>query len=119
MKILDVYEMTETTGAVTANTPDAFRLGTVGRPLPGMELKIAEDGEILVRGPVTSPGISGRRRRRLACSVQMAGCTPATSAHSTQIGSFAWSAVRRNSSSRPGERICPPQPSKACLWSTG
>ena len=60
MKILDVYGMTETTGAVTANTPDAFRLGTVGRPLPGMEIKIAEDGEILVRGPVTTPGYLGQ-----------------------------------------------------------
>lgn len=59
IKILDVYGMTETTGAVTANTPGAFRLGTVGRPLPGMELKIAEDGEILVRGPVTTPGYLG------------------------------------------------------------
>ncbi len=59
IKILDVYGMTETTGAVTANTPDAFRLGTVGRPLPGIELKIAEDGEILVRGPVTTPGYLG------------------------------------------------------------
>jgi long-chain acyl-CoA synthetase len=59
MTILDVYGMTETTGAVTANTPAAFRLGTVGRPLPGMELKIAEDGEILVRGPVTTPGYLG------------------------------------------------------------
>jgi long-subunit acyl-CoA synthetase (AMP-forming) len=56
VKILDVYGMTETTGAVTANTPDAFRLGTVGRPLPGMEIKIAGDGEILVRGPVNTPG---------------------------------------------------------------
>jgi long-chain acyl-CoA synthetase len=59
IKILDVYGMTETTGAVTANTPDAFKLGTVGRPLPGMELKIAEDGEILVRGPVNTPGYLG------------------------------------------------------------
>ncbi|MGE5291690.1 MAG: AMP-dependent synthetase/ligase [Micromonosporaceae bacterium] len=59
IKILDVYGMTETTGAVTANTPDAFRLGTVGRPLPGMEIKIAEDGEILVRGPVNTPGYLG------------------------------------------------------------
>ena len=57
--ILDVYGMTETTGAVTANTRDAFRLGTVGRPLPGIEVKIAEDGEILVRGPVTTPGYLG------------------------------------------------------------
>jgi len=56
MKILDVYGMTETTGAFTTNTPDAFRLGTVGRALPGVELKIAEDGEILTRGPLNTPG---------------------------------------------------------------
>ena len=60
MKILDVYGMTETTGAVTANTPDAFRLGTVGRPLPGMEIKVADDGEILVRGPISTPGYLGQ-----------------------------------------------------------
>jgi long-subunit acyl-CoA synthetase (AMP-forming) len=59
VKILDVYGMTETTGAVTANTPGVFRLGTVGRPLPGMEIKIADDGEILVRGPVNTPGYLG------------------------------------------------------------
>ncbi len=59
MKILDVYGMTETTGAVTANTPDAFRLGTVGRPLPGIEVTIADDGEVLVRGPVSTPGYLG------------------------------------------------------------
>jgi long-chain acyl-CoA synthetase len=59
VKILDVYGLTETTGAVTANTPDAFRLGTVGRPLPGVEIQIADDGEILVRGPVNTPGYLG------------------------------------------------------------
>jgi len=56
MKILDVYGMTETTGAFTANTPAGFRLGTVGRPYPGVEVKIAGDGEILARGPLTTPG---------------------------------------------------------------
>ena len=60
MKILDVYGMTETTGAFTANTPTEFRLGTVGRPVPGMEVRIAEDGEILVRGPLTTPGYLNR-----------------------------------------------------------
>jgi long-chain acyl-CoA synthetase len=48
MKILDVYGMTETTGA--------FRLGTVGRAVPGVEVRIAEDGEILTRGPLNTPG---------------------------------------------------------------
>ncbi len=56
MKILDVYGMTETTGAFTTNTPDAFRLGTVGRPVPGVEVWIADDGEILTRGPLNTPG---------------------------------------------------------------
>jgi long-chain acyl-CoA synthetase len=56
MKMLDVYGMTETTGAFTTNTPAAFRLGTVGRAVPGMEVMIAEDGEILARGPLNSPG---------------------------------------------------------------
>jgi long-subunit acyl-CoA synthetase (AMP-forming) len=60
MKILDVYGMTETTGAFTANTPAEFKLGTVGRPVPGMEVKIAEDGEILARGPLTTAGYHGR-----------------------------------------------------------
>jgi long-chain acyl-CoA synthetase len=66
IKILDVYGMTETTGAVTANTPHAFKLGTVGRPLPGMEIKIAEDGEILIRGPVNTPGYLGQPEASVA-----------------------------------------------------
>jgi long-chain acyl-CoA synthetase len=60
MKILDIYGMTETTGAFTTNTPGAFKLGTVGRPYPGMEVRIAADGEILVRGPLTTPGYLNR-----------------------------------------------------------
>jgi long-subunit acyl-CoA synthetase (AMP-forming) len=56
MTILDIYGMTETTGAFTSNTPGAFKLGTVGRVFPGMEVRIAGDGEICVRGPITTPG---------------------------------------------------------------
>ena len=56
LRILDVYGMSETTGAFTNNTPDAFKLGTVGRPSPGIEVRIAEDGEILTRGPLNTPG---------------------------------------------------------------
>jgi long-chain acyl-CoA synthetase len=56
VRILDVYGMSETTGAFTTNTPQAFRLGTVGRPVPGIEVRIAVDGEILARGPLATPG---------------------------------------------------------------
>ena len=43
--------MTETATASTVSTREAYKFGTVGRPLPGAEVKIAEDGEILIRGP--------------------------------------------------------------------
>jgi long-chain acyl-CoA synthetase len=56
MKILDVYGMTETTGAFTSNTTAAFRLGTVGRAVAGTEITITDDGEILTRGPLNTPG---------------------------------------------------------------
>ena len=56
MAMLDVYGMTETTGAFTTNTPADFKLGTVGRAVAGIEVKIADDGEILARGPLNTPG---------------------------------------------------------------
>jgi long-chain acyl-CoA synthetase len=58
--ILDVYGMTETTGAVTANINGAFKLGTVGRPFPGVELRLAPDGEIVVRSATCTPGYLNR-----------------------------------------------------------
>ncbi|MDE0883310.1 MAG: long-chain fatty acid--CoA ligase [Myxococcota bacterium] len=51
VEILEGYGMTETTAATCCNLPGTGRIGTVGAALPGMEVKIAEDGEILMRGP--------------------------------------------------------------------
>jgi long-chain acyl-CoA synthetase len=49
--IYNGWGMTETTSGATANTPAAHRYGSVGKALPGVELKLAPDGELLVRGP--------------------------------------------------------------------
>ena len=49
--VLEGYGMTETATAATASTIDNYRFGSVGRPLPGQEVRIAEDGEVLLKGP--------------------------------------------------------------------
>jgi len=48
--VLEGYGLTETTAALTANLPNASKIGTVGRPLPGTTIRVAEDGELLVAG---------------------------------------------------------------------
>jgi len=49
--VLEGWGMTETSTAATISTPDDYKIGTIGKPLPGCEIKIADDGEILVQGP--------------------------------------------------------------------
>lgn len=56
LKILEGYGLTETTAAIAINRLDDFKIGSVGKPLDGVQIKIAEDGEILVRGDLVFRG---------------------------------------------------------------
>jgi long-chain acyl-CoA synthetase len=49
--VLEGWGMTETSTAATISTPEDFKVGTIGKPFPGCQVKIADDGEILVKGP--------------------------------------------------------------------
>jgi long-chain acyl-CoA synthetase len=60
INLVEAYGMTETSAVLTITPPGAPRLGTVGTALPGIELKIADDGEVLARGPNITPGYLNR-----------------------------------------------------------
>jgi len=51
LPVFEGYGLSECASVVCLNTPEARRIGTVGRPLPHVELRLADDGEVLVRGP--------------------------------------------------------------------
>jgi long-chain acyl-CoA synthetase len=54
--LAELWGMSETTGYGAVNPPDAIRIGTVGPPAPGAEIRLADDGEVLIRGPFVTTG---------------------------------------------------------------
>jgi long-chain acyl-CoA synthetase len=62
LPLAELWGMSETCGAGTCNRVDDISIGTVGPPSPGVELRLAEDGEVLVRGPVVMPGYRNQQQ---------------------------------------------------------
>jgi long-chain acyl-CoA synthetase len=56
IRVGELWGMSETTGAGTVNPPERMKLGTVGKPVPGVEIRLAADGEVLIRGDVVMIG---------------------------------------------------------------
>jgi long-subunit acyl-CoA synthetase (AMP-forming) len=59
----ELWGMSETCGVATMNPPERVRLGTVGPPIPGVEVKLAEDGEVMVKGDPVMPGYRNQREK--------------------------------------------------------
>ena len=59
LTVLEGYGLTETTAALTANLPDALKIGSVGRPLPGTAVRVADDGELMFKGGQVFSGYWG------------------------------------------------------------
>ena len=56
IRVLEGYGLTETTAGATLNLTAAHKVGSVGKPIPGTTIKIAEDGEVLIKGPIVMKG---------------------------------------------------------------
>ena len=74
IRIAEGYGLTECTTAAQHEPPERYRFGSVGQPLPGFEVRIADDGEILVRARPSSRATTRIRRRRPRSSAPTAGC---------------------------------------------
>jgi long-subunit acyl-CoA synthetase (AMP-forming) len=81
--LAELWGVSETAGYGACNPPERIKIGTVGPVSPGVEIRLDEDGEVLIRGPVVTRAIATSPTRRGRRSTARAGCTPETWASST------------------------------------
>ena len=97
--VLEGYGMTETATVATYSTVENHRSAPSGARCPASSCKIADDGEILIKGAEHLRRLLQQRRRVASAPSRTAGCTPATSARSTRTATCRSPAARRTSSS--------------------
>ena len=96
LPMVELYGMSECSCTVTVCHPSQARIGTVGRPLPGVECRVADDGELLVRGPIVMRGYRDDPTRTAEALDGIAGCTRGTSPGSMTPAMCGSSTARRS-----------------------
>ena len=110
IRIFEGYGLTETSPVIALNYPDAHRIGTVGKALPNVECRFAEDGELEVKGPSIFKGIGRRRRRPPRCLRRMGGSRRATSGISMRMGFLSITDRKKELLKTSGGKMIAPQP---------